>query len=60
MAISIGGSSHANNSHAGEQAGRGPKRQRYEICEQCDEEFDTTEDSDEECVWHDGTAARSS
>jgi hypothetical protein len=30
-------------------------RQRYEICEQCEEEFDVVEnDEDEGCEWHDG------
>lgn len=31
-------------------------RQRYEICEQCEKEFDVVENDEEEdsCEWHDG------
>ncbi|KAL1637583.1 hypothetical protein SLS58_009256 [Diplodia intermedia] len=30
------------------------KRKRHEICEQCTEEFDATDNRDEDCTWHDG------
>ncbi|KAK0645338.1 hypothetical protein DIS24_g7988 [Lasiodiplodia hormozganensis] len=30
------------------------KRKRYEMCEQCHKEFDTTKNSSDACVWHSG------
>lgn len=30
------------------------KRKRYETCEQCHKEFDTTKSSSDACVWHSG------
>jgi hypothetical protein len=32
----------------------GVKRQRYAMCEHCKEEFDTTDNDEEDCQYHDG------
>jgi hypothetical protein len=31
------------------------KRKRYELCTQCDQEYDVTDNNDKSCNWHDGT-----
>lgn len=46
------------NEDAGNIAGQKRKRdfvtQRYEICEQCDQEFDVTKNKNDSCTWHEG------
>jgi hypothetical protein len=34
----------------------GVKRQRYAMCENCKEEFDTTDNTEDDCQYHDGTS----
>ncbi|KAJ4355599.1 uncharacterized protein N0V89_003619 [Didymosphaeria variabile] len=36
----------------------GSKRRRYEICHQCDEEYDAVANARTSCVYHDGTLRR--
>lgn len=33
-------------------------RQRYEICGQCEQEYDTLDNKATSCIWHDGEALR--
>ncbi|KAL8364876.1 hypothetical protein RB595_003926 [Gaeumannomyces hyphopodioides] len=46
------------NTSAEEGASTGQKRkhtrQRYEVCEQCNDEYDVEINDDTSCVWHDG------
>ncbi|KAL8364875.1 hypothetical protein RB595_003926 [Gaeumannomyces hyphopodioides] len=48
----------ADNTSAEEGASTGQKRkhtrQRYEVCEQCNDEYDVEINDDTSCVWHDG------
>jgi hypothetical protein len=44
----------AKEPQGGQKRARTHAGQRYEICEQCNEEFDVL--GGEECVWHDGTS----
>lgn len=34
------------------------KRKKYEICGQCNKEFDATENANDACVWHGGLSFR--
>ncbi|KAL9617583.1 MAG: hypothetical protein Q9160_007653 [Pyrenula sp. 1 TL-2023] len=45
-----------NGSHTSPQSSSTSKRRRprYEVCINCNEEFDVTGNEEENCVWHDG------
>lgn len=33
-------------------------RQRFEVCEQCDKEYDALQNNDKSCTWHEGKSQK--
>jgi hypothetical protein len=50
LLVSDGGS----NAGAKRKRDEDAKQQRYEICDQCDQEYDVLDNDEDACVWHSG------
>jgi hypothetical protein len=44
-----------DDTKAGTKRKHDPPQQRYEICEQCKEEYDVLDNPEDACIWHSGT-----
>jgi hypothetical protein len=53
LLVGQGAKSQANSDISTKRKREGPF-QRYEICEQCEEEYDVLDNPDDACIWHPG------